>query len=311
MQVGKALLAVRHGLHQREIPRFLVNGVQQAVGRERGREGTETVELFDDPGGAGFTRFGALAQRQIQRSFGQAQAHRAQLIRRKAADRAHQHRKQRDILHRVIHRAQKRQNRGNLRRLKKAAGGIRPGGHAAQLQLACVAGGILVCAAQQNAEVAEHRLSPHPIFRYLKALCHQLQNGFGNMAAFQQLHRFVRALAHGQIENVEPGFAAFLRRIRRAGREKLFAAVFHIPGLRGHQLPEHKIHRVGHGRAGTKILVEHNTGRVAAVLPVIFGEVGAPLQKDAGHRLAEAVNALFDVADHKQIFFVLRNRAEQ
>ena len=96
----------------------------------------------------------------------------------------------------------------------------------------------------------------------------------------------------------------------RPGDQLFFAVILHFPHLAAHQLPEHKVNRIGYAAPAAKVFVQNHFGRIFVFVRVISRIGFFPAQKDFRHSLAEPVDALFDIPHHKKIIFLPGNCPE-
>ena len=107
------------------------------------------------------------------------------------------------------------------------------------------------------------------------------------------------------------GVIPFGKAISTAIPEFLFGGVVEVAGFSAHELAEEEVDSVQNPRAAPEILAENNFGRILIPVSVIERISILPFQKKFRACLAESVDGLLDVADHKQIVFILRERAEK
>ena len=91
-----------------------------------------------------------------------------------------------------------------------------------------------------------------------------------------------------------------IRRIIGRRDQLLFPAVLHLSHFLAHQLPEHKVHKFCYFRTAAKVFAQHNFCRI--IFSVKWAVTVQFFHKNFRHRLSKTINALFHVADHKEIF---------
>ena len=127
------------------------------------------------------------------------------------------------------------------------------------------------------------------------------------MAGFRSHHLFL--LPGGEIQNIQT-HGSGPRRVIRRRNQLLIPTIIQVSGFPTHQLPENKIHRVRYPHGAAEIPVQYNTGRILLRIPLVQRIGPAPAQKQLGHCLAEAIDALLDITDQKEVFRIARERPE-
>ena len=250
---------------------------------------------------------GIFPQRYIQRRFGASGANGGEIIRKKTAHRRHHYRQQRYIPHRVVNQSQQRQRGADLRRGEKAAGAGGPRGDPAAAKLVRIHRRVGGFAAQQNAKIAIPRRArfavvgdghgAHPF-----ADAGSDQPRLGSVLGVQILPPRI-------VDHIKRGVKRGAFRIAGGGDQCVVLVVGQPPQLFAHQLGKHKVDAVGHGVAAAEIVPQRDGRR--KMLAVIIGIRLLPREENIRHRLAKAVDALFDIAHHKQVLLIPRDRAEQ
>ena len=249
-----------------------------------------------------------LLQGGIQRGAAALGAQLCQFVGREAADRTAQHRQQGDILRRIVDNAQQVEHDLDLQGLKRAFLFLAVGRDTALYQLFDDHRRAVFGTAQHDRKIAVGWTAA------LVAVCHQEVGRHDGTDTPRDIRRFQLDLIHvckgGAVDQCQLGLTAVRMRVGKADMQVFVGGVVHLRGLFGHQARKDEIHRIAYLGAASKILVENNGGRKLRRFRAVARIVLLSAHKDLRLCLTEAVNTLLDVADGKEVFFVLRHAVE-
>ena len=315
-EVGQLLLPAPADTHDGGQARLFEQAGEQAVYGQGGGEGAVQRHLTDKipaplrkiPIFAGGPPPGHPAQRGIKRAAAVEEADAGQVIGGKAVQRGEEDRQQRDVQERVIDDPEQGQRQGNLGCRKETAVPGRGHRDASFGQFGRIDIGTAFFAAQEDTKIPIGGGACNAVFGNRQG-AHQLPDPFGDDTGLTGVAAVKGIFIGIGVDQDQFGFISRAAGIGGARHQRLPGPVCDAGGLFGHELAENEIDTVRDLSPASEIVSQRDGGRVGFA-GVIRPGVPFP-EKKLGHRLAEAVYTLFDVADKKEVFPFSGKRVEQ
>ena len=309
-QIGDPPFAVRPRRLAQQQPRLLIQAGNQPIGRRGGCQDPHTLQKRRKRRAFFAERILLLrrpAQGKPQRLMRRRCPDNRQIVGQQSTDRRQQCRQKRHLLQGVVDQAQQRQRQKHLGRLEKAAALVGDCRNPLPDQLVGIGVAVGIGGAEQDAEIAVSRRTLAGLFGHGQRLAKRAdalrdQPCLCRVAAVLCL----RPPGHDPQLRLIP----LPRRILLSAGDKLLPLIIdNAAGLPHHQLAKQRVYAVRHLAAGAEIMSEQN--RAGKVVAVKLRIAVTPPQKQLRHRLPEAVDALLDVADHKEVLLLPRQGGKQ
>ena len=288
------------------------NMPQQLAHRHIRRKQAQLFQLFQKRARL-FVCLRRRAHRSIKITVAVSQPNLCQFLLGKARQRRSQRRQQRHILPRVVHNFQPRHQRMHLRCVQHVVRRIRARRNAAFTQRLLENRRLVFCRAQQDDKVlrAAGAQFSRLFVGHAEAALQHLPDAPGTVVRLLSdgLRRvLIVRLCLEQADLRAVIIRAF--RERRADMQRFAVSVIQIAQLFAHQGRKQEIDAVKHLWARTEVFGKHDTARrgIGDVLRIAVRQIF--LQKNRWIGETEAVNALFDIADHKDVFFLIADCAK-
>ena len=297
-QVFAAARAVRHGPGRRQVAGAGEQFLNQFVHRQRAGQAAEHGKVLQksiEPAPA------AVQHGRIQAAAALLFAQADKVVRRVGIERAEQHRRELDILGGIVENAQQRRERAHMGRVEQVGGGIGKDRYPGGAQRFLIKREV-PAAAQQDAEVPVRTGAGAVLAAHGKALALHFGNALRNG---RRIGRGVGAVQHADLAQ-----AAVLP--RPADDQALAGAVGDAAERRGENGLKDVVDALDDRRGAAEVGVQRDRGR-ACERDLRRVRVGLPGRllggKNAGVGLAEAVDALLEVADEEEV--IGRGRGER